>query len=152
MRSQQIASKRSGVRNRSRSDRGSSTYDVGYRRPPTHSRFKPGVSGNPGGRPKRPKLLDVHREIQKVFTKEMLVRNGDQTYRVPGIVAFVQKILVDAMRGDRKAMTLCYKIADDYNVLTFKEEPRIDLSVLTEKERARCLDVLSLIRKAGASI
>jgi Family of unknown function (DUF5681) len=26
---------------------------VGYCRPPTHSRFKPGHSGNPSGRPKR---------------------------------------------------------------------------------------------------
>ena len=26
---------------------------VGYKRPPTHTRFKPGRSGNPAGRPKR---------------------------------------------------------------------------------------------------
>ncbi len=28
------------------------SYKVGYKRPPVHSRFKPGQSGNPGGRPK----------------------------------------------------------------------------------------------------
>lgn len=27
--------------------------DVGFGKPPTHSRFKPGISGNPKGRPKR---------------------------------------------------------------------------------------------------
>jgi Family of unknown function (DUF5681) len=27
--------------------------DVGYKRPPRHSQFRPGTSGNPGGRPKR---------------------------------------------------------------------------------------------------
>ena len=27
-------------------------YEVGDRRPPKHSQFKPGVSGNPKGRPK----------------------------------------------------------------------------------------------------
>ena len=27
-------------------------YAVGYRKPPTHSRFKKGKSGNPKGRPK----------------------------------------------------------------------------------------------------
>jgi hypothetical protein len=27
-------------------------YAVGFRRPPLHTRFKPGVSGNPSGRPK----------------------------------------------------------------------------------------------------
>ena len=28
-------------------------HGVGYKRPPSHSRFKPGHSGNPAGRPKR---------------------------------------------------------------------------------------------------
>ena len=28
-------------------------YEVGYAKPPKHSRFKAGVSGNPRGRPKR---------------------------------------------------------------------------------------------------
>ena len=28
-------------------------HEVGYKRPPSHSRFKPGHSGNPAGRPKR---------------------------------------------------------------------------------------------------
>ena len=30
-------------------------YDVGYKKPPKRSRFKKGESGNPRGRPKRPK-------------------------------------------------------------------------------------------------
>ncbi len=32
-------------------------YDVGYRKPPKHTRFKPGQSGNPRGRPKGTKNL-----------------------------------------------------------------------------------------------
>ena len=30
---------------------------VGYRKPPVHTRFKPGQSGNPKGRPKGPRNL-----------------------------------------------------------------------------------------------
>lgn len=30
---------------------GDRTYEVGYGKPPVHSRFRPGVSGNPRGRP-----------------------------------------------------------------------------------------------------
>jgi Family of unknown function (DUF5681) len=33
------------------------SYEVGYGRPPRHSRFKPGQSGNPKGRPKGSKSL-----------------------------------------------------------------------------------------------
>ena len=32
------------------------SYEVGYRRPPKASRFQPGRSGNPNGRPKRRKV------------------------------------------------------------------------------------------------
>jgi hypothetical protein len=32
-------------------------YNVGYRRPPKHSQFQPGRSGNPRGRPKREESL-----------------------------------------------------------------------------------------------
>lgn len=41
-------------------------YKVGYRNPPKETRFKPGQSGNPKGRPKRP-------EISK-YVAEQLVR------------------------------------------------------------------------------
>ncbi len=34
-----------------------SDYAVGYGRPPLHTRFKPGHSGNPRGRPKGPKSI-----------------------------------------------------------------------------------------------
>lgn len=33
-------------------------YIVGYCKPPVHTRFQPGKSGNPAGRPKR-KVLDI---------------------------------------------------------------------------------------------
>ena len=35
---------------------GTRDYEVGYLKPPLHTRFKKGVSGNPGGRPGRKKL------------------------------------------------------------------------------------------------
>ena len=38
---------------RSRATRAKGAYAVGYRRPPLHSRFKKGQSGNPNGRPCR---------------------------------------------------------------------------------------------------
>ena len=40
-------------------------YDVGYARPPQHTRFKKGLSGNPSGRP--PKKPDVYTELTRVL-------------------------------------------------------------------------------------
>ncbi len=31
----------------------SASYEVGYRKPPRHTQFQKGQSGNPGGRPRR---------------------------------------------------------------------------------------------------
>jgi hypothetical protein len=44
---------------------GSKNYKVGYARPPEHSRFKPGRSGNPKGRPRR------HRNLRTVLDETL---------------------------------------------------------------------------------
>jgi hypothetical protein len=41
-----------------RKDGGKRDYEVGYRRPPKGSQFKPGQSGNPKGRPKPPETFE----------------------------------------------------------------------------------------------
>lgn len=45
-------------------EQGTVRESVGYKRPPVHSRFKKGQSGNPGGKPKGPTLLaEIHAEL-----------------------------------------------------------------------------------------
>jgi hypothetical protein len=46
-------------------------YEVGYGKPPKHSQFKPGQSGNPNGRPKRE--VDLHAEVQKVLNQKLVI-------------------------------------------------------------------------------
>ena len=36
-------------------------YDVGYKKPPKNTQFKPGQSGNPKGRPKKP--TNIHEAL-----------------------------------------------------------------------------------------
>jgi Family of unknown function (DUF5681) len=49
-------------------------YSVGYGRPPIHSRYKPGRSGNAKGRPKG--SCNVKAELKKVYTDKIVIHEG----------------------------------------------------------------------------
>jgi hypothetical protein len=52
-------------------------YEVGYKKPPRHTQFKKGRSGNKGGRPKR--NLDLKATATKVFGESVSVRVDGKT-------------------------------------------------------------------------
>ena len=85
-------------RNRTRRRTKSADYEVGKGKPPTHSRFKTGQSGNPRGRPRKPKpgersLEDFANEIVTV------TRNGREIKMTKREIAALH--LVDsAAKGD----------------------------------------------------
>jgi hypothetical protein len=51
--------------------------DVGFGKPPRHSRFKPGISGNPKGRPKR-KSMALGDIANHVLNTSVEYREGDR--------------------------------------------------------------------------
>ena len=90
-------------------------YAVGYRRPPRHSQFKKGRSGNPRGRPKRSRNL--RSEIEKVLTDRIPVRVGGKTRRVPALIAVQYVTLNRALKGIHGAAAALLKTAKDYGLL-----------------------------------
>lgn len=51
-------------------------YKVGYKKPPSHTRFKPGRSGNPKGRPKNARGLKT--DLRAELVSKMKIRmNGE---------------------------------------------------------------------------
>ena len=56
----------------------SDKYKIGYGKPPKHSQFKPGQSGNPRGRPK-PKKSHLLTDFENIFMKrEKVMVNGEE--------------------------------------------------------------------------
>ena len=82
---------------------------VGYGKPPKHSRFKKGVSGNPKGRPKRqaPELGDV---IKAVLDVTVDYSEGGRTQTASRRELAVRRHLRNALKGDIEAAEALLKI------------------------------------------
>src|SRR5262249_4048814 len=77
-------------------------YEVGYGKPPAHSRFRPGTSGNPAGRPPgtggRAKAL-VLEEAYRLVTG----REGAKVLKIPAIQAVLRTQFALAAQGNGPA-------------------------------------------------
>jgi hypothetical protein len=88
-------------------------YEVGYGKPPVASRFQPGKSGNPGGRPrgaknKRPGLNEERLKdiILDEAYREISVRDGARMVSIPMAQAIVRALAVNAAKGQHRAQRL----------------------------------------------
>jgi hypothetical protein len=76
-------------------------YSVGFMKPPRHTQFKPGQSGNPYGRPKKTDTVaDVLRK--ELNTRITVVKDGKRK-RLPMLQAIIKQNLNLAVKGDSKA-------------------------------------------------
>jgi hypothetical protein len=88
-------------------------YEVGYAKPPASTRFKPGQSGNPKGRPrgsknKRPKLNEERfKEIVLAEAyRAIKVNDGEKKVTLPMAQAVIRAIAVNAAKGQHRAQHL----------------------------------------------
>ena len=85
-----------------------SEFPVGYKNPPHHSRFKPGQSGNPLGRPKkqRPTLIE---SFDKELNTSVTLTEGGKRRRITKLQAIAKQQTNKAANGDYKATILVMK-------------------------------------------
>jgi hypothetical protein len=75
---------------------------VGYGRPPVHSRFKPGQSGNPRGRPKG--TLNFTTDLKRTLQAPVTLNDGRKTRRVTTQEAALLRLAEKALKGDPRAL------------------------------------------------
>jgi hypothetical protein len=62
----------------------SDDYEVGFKKPPVHSRFKPGNQAAKGGRKLKSKPRTIGVLLEELMTERHPVRRGDKVEHLPG--------------------------------------------------------------------
>ena len=78
------------------------TYDVGFGKPPEHTRFKPGQSGNPKGRPKG--SLNLASALNRALKEKVVVVENGRRKSLTKLDVAIKGLVNRAVTGDAKAM------------------------------------------------
>src|ERR1051325_4957680 len=79
----------------------SNEYEVGYKRPPQHTRFKKGKSGNPRGRLKNVQNLKSY--LAEELESPITISAQGKKKTVTKQQAFIMSLVARAIKGDPKA-------------------------------------------------
>ncbi|GEP06686.1 DUF5681 domain-containing protein [Methylobacterium oxalidis] len=78
-------------------------YEVGYGKPPRHTRFKPGQSGNPKGRSKGAR--NVKAILGEELFRSVSIVEGGKRRNVPVFALIVRQSLARAAKGEMRALS-----------------------------------------------
>src|SRR5215813_9830281 len=111
-------------------------YSIGYGKPPEHTRFKPGHSGTPRGRPQRRR--DVRSVIEEILRQPIKVRAGDKTQVVTKLDGVFLSIVNGAIKGDTKMQRILISLLRGMGMVGSEGAPNFrdlwDLTILTDEE------------------
>jgi len=114
-------------------------YEVGYGRPPKRTRFKPGQSGNPKGRPRRPMNIDTLLEGILLHRVTVTDQKRGTRRKAPLLEVIFQRIAQQAAVGNLKPLTQVLRIIDP-------------LSHLIARASASPADSQALVRRVDAEL
>lgn len=117
-------------------------YTVGYKKPPHHTRFQKGRSGNPRGRPKG--TPNFRTALETALKEQVTVNEGGRRTQISKLEAMVKQHVNRAVSGDARAreqlLRVLYLVDDSLSGI----EPEATLDAPDEAvmrrlvERIRC--------------
>lgn len=75
-------------------------YTVGYRKPPRHTQFKKGQSGNPKGRPKSKESENQADSLAKELSTTVHLKINGETQNMKAMDAISKQIVAQAIKGN----------------------------------------------------
>jgi hypothetical protein len=111
----------------SSADKPGEDYKVGPGRPPKEYQFKPGQSGNPKGRKRKPPSLlpDLKRLFEQALSEKVTLKQGDKELTLTMGAAGIKQLMAQFAKGDRHARR---------DVFAYAEKLGIDLLASHRKE------------------
>ncbi len=114
-------------------------YEVGYGRPPEATKFRPGQSGNPSGRPKGSKNLATL--VLKHLQTKVTVRENGRERRMSKLDVGLTKMMNRfAEKGELNLFNDLRKLFDRPEAQTIVIQLPVDVTRLTMKQLLRAFD------------
>lgn len=76
-------------------------YKIGYKNPPKHTRFKPGQSGNPKGKPKGTNNLQT--DFDEELGEQIIIKESGTARKISKQRVIVKALVAKAAKGDTAA-------------------------------------------------
>jgi hypothetical protein len=86
---------------------------VGYGKPPVHSRFRKGQSGNPTGKRRHGETERAQKLIREEAYRLLTIREGDKVTRMPALQAVFRSQIASAAKGNVSAQRAVVKVVQE---------------------------------------
>ena len=117
------------------------SYEIGYCKPPKHTRFKPGQSGNTRGRPKAAKSAGA--ALNNALEAKVKLRGNGKERGVSSLDAYFIRVVMDAIQGKASAQRLLPALMERFLPTNAYAAPAENAG----NARAELMEKLELMRK-----
>jgi len=124
--------------------RSTDNIGVGYKRPPKHTQFKPGQTGNPRGR--RKNVRNFKTDLLAELGEQIPIRENGRERKISKQRAFIKALVAAAIKGDMRATSALVSFCTRSLGVSAEEEANpapsaedIDIiETFLARERKRC--------------
>ena len=119
-------------------------YQVGYGKPPRHSRFRQGQSGNPKGRPKGSRNMAAL--LEEALDEPVLVNEQGRRRRIAMREAIAKQLVNKAAGGDARSLQLLFATMRGSGA---QQEPEAEVQALSAEDEKIMVQLSERFRRCA---